>query len=433
MKILLVGEAAREHIIAACLARDSEVYAIMRKPNPGIAKIAKKFWVCNNLDPVEVEKTLQSAGVRFDLGFASPDAVLAAGISDVLARHGIPTASPTRAAARIEWDKGFMRSLLQKHAVAGAVRHRLVRSESEAFDAMHEFGPVALKPLGLTGGKGVRVSGDHFVAIEDGMAYVRELLAKDGVALVEEKLDGEEFSLQAFSDGTRIAVMPPVQDHKRALDADKGPNTGGMGSYSSGALLPFMSQSDLGQATAILQQTIDALRAGGTPFQGVLYGQFMAVREGVRVIEFNARFGDPEAMNVLSLLETPLSSVFQSIAKGKLCPVSFRSDCTVVKYLVPEGYPDKPASDTSIEVNESALERSGVRAYYAAVHWKGDQIRTTSSRAVGIVGIAPTLTAAEAKAEAGCQLVKGSLRHRQDIGSAGLVQKRIGHMQQIRG
>jgi phosphoribosylamine--glycine ligase len=358
---------------------------------------------------------------------------LAAGISDLLERSGMEVASPSKAAARIEWDKSFMRSLMERHKIKGAPGNALARNTDEARKLIRGFGQVAIKPLGLTGGKGVKVSGDHFTKEAEGLAYAESLIKKDGLALIEEKLVGEEFTLQAFSDGTRICAMPPVQDHKRAFEGDTGPNTGGMGSYSAGRSLPFLEDSDLEEATGILQGVINALKKEGAPFRGILYGQFMASAEGPKVIEFNARFGDPEAMNVLCLLESPLADTFLSIAQGRLGRASFSDDCTVVKYLVPEGYPDNPRKDAEVRIDESRLEKSGASAYYASVYEKDGKIYTSGSRSFGILGRARSIDGAQRIAEEGCKAASGPLWHRRDIGTDKLIREKVSRMRALRG
>jgi phosphoribosylamine---glycine ligase len=431
MKVLLVGNGAREHIIAEKLAARAELYAVMSKLNPAIARLCRESWICDIENAAAVAAAIKGRG--FDLGFASPDATLAAGVSDVMEKAGMKVASPSKAASRIEWDKSFMRSLLSKHRIKGQPRHEVVKAESDALRVIRDYGMVAVKPLGLTGGKGVRVSGDHFTKIEDKVAYAKSLILKDGSVLIEEKLVGEEFTLQAFCDGSAIAAMPPVQDHKRAFEQDIGPNTGGMGSYSSGTLLPFMEARDLQEGKEILQGVVRALKAEGTPFRGVLYGQFMATADGLKVIEFNARFGDPEAMNVLALLDGALPDVFLSMAEGKLRAPRFSNDCTVVKYLVPQGYPDKPLKDAEISVDAGAAKSIGASVYYASVYEKEGKIYTSSSRAIGVLGRAKSLEGAEAIAEKACSCVKGPVWHRSDIGTAALVGKRIAHMRSLRG
>jgi phosphoribosylamine--glycine ligase len=430
VRVLLIGGGAREHVIAERLAEDAELYAIMSKKNPAIASLAKKFWICDIHNPDEVIRCV--ANEEIDIAFASPDAVLAAGVSDALEQRGMLVASPTKAAARIEWDKGFARQLMAENKIPGLVNYSIVDNESDAARVIKDFGEVAIKPLGLTGGKGVKVSGDHFYDNDEALAYVKEVLAKDKSVLIEEKVEGEEFTLQVFSDGTRIAPMPPVQDHKRAFVGDTGKNTGGMGSYSTGDLLPFLTDKDIEEAKKILAHVVHTMKKIGTPFKGVLYGQFMATADCVKLIEYNARFGDPEAINVLSLFEGSLTNCFLSIAEGQLDPPQFKSKCTVVKYLVPNGYPDNPIPDAPVTIDEGMLEQSNAKLYYASVYEKEGRIYTTSSRSFAILGVAERLEDAERIAELGCRCVSGPVWHRPDIGTQQLVRKRIEHMQKIR-
>ncbi len=430
MKVLLVGNGAREHIIAEKLAQDAELYSIMSKKNPAIAQLSKEYWLCDIENAGQVSKVI--AGKEFDLAFASPDATLAAGVSDVFKSNNISVASPLKAAARIEWDKSFMRTLLAKHGVRGSPGYSVAVDAAEVSRAVKEYREVAIKPLGLTGGKGVRVSGDHLKTEDEAIDYALSLLKKDDSVLIEEKMTGEEFTLQAFSDGTHISTMPPVQDHKRAFVNDEGANTGGMGSYSTGSHLPFITDADIEAAKKIMTNTVHALKKDGTPFVGVLYGQFMATATGVKVVEYNARFGDPEAVNVLSLLEDSLTDTLLSMADGQLNPPKFSNDCTVVKYMVPEGYPDNPLKDSEVSLDSSGIEAIGAKAYYASVYESNGKIFTTGSRAFAILGRGKRLEDAERMAEQGCKFVRGKVWHRSDIGTKALVQRRVDHMRNIR-
>lgn len=431
MKVLLVGNGAREHAIAEQIAKSAELYAIMSKKNPGIAKLAQKYYITDITNPEAVGLWAINQGI--DIAFASPDAVLAAGVSDALEKANIPIASPIKAAARIEWDKSYARNIMKKYNVAGLPLFEIINNEKEARKFIKDLNnQIVIKPIGLTGGKGVKVSGDHFVDQSSAIACIKELLKKDKSVLLEEKIEGEEFSLQLFSDGNRISLMPPVQDHKRAYESDKGPNTGGMGSYTTGKLLPFMCQSDLEQGRNISQTIVNVLRKEDVQFKGILYTQLMCTKKGVMLIEFNARFGDPEAINVLALLRTQFVDILQSIADENLKSVTFAEKCSVVKYIVPTGYPEKPIADSELDVDEKKIWNIGAKYYYASVYEKDKRIYTTNSRAVAVLGMDNTLEDAEEKTENATRAVYGSLWHRRDIGTYSLVQKRLEHMRKLR-
>lgn len=430
MKVLLVGSGAREHIIAEQLSRSAELYSIMPKKHPGIASLSEEFLIHDPTDAPVVGQWAKSKGI--DVAFVSPDGLLAQGVTDTFADLGIPCASPPKKAARIEWDKGYARSLMRTKEIPGCPALKIASTMDEAKQAISEIGSVAVKPIGLTGGKGVKIAGEHLKSEKEVLEYCSELIKKDGSVLIEEKLDGEEFTLQAFCDGTALALMPPVQDHKRAFENDDGPNTGGMGSYSTGKLLPFLEQKDLDAAKQIMEKTIAEMKNEGNLFVGVLYGQFMLTKKGVKVIEFNARFGDPEAMNVLSLLKTQLSEVFLSMAEGKLIPVSFSNNCTVVKYLVPEGYPTEGKRDQPISIDKESLWNTGVKLYFGSVYEKDGMIYTTTSRTAALAAQAEKLEDAEKAAEDATKAITGPLWHRKDIGTKGLITRRMEHVRRLK-
>ena len=430
MKVLIVGNGAREHVVAEAVAKDAELYAVMSNKNPAIARLAKKHWVCDIENAEEVRKTI--AGENFDIGFSSPDATLAAGVSDVLQELGMAVASPTKKASRIEWDKSYARNLMKEKDIPGLPEFKVVSSEREAKSVIDEIGEVVVKPIGLTGGKGVKIMGEH-LNTETANEYAARLMEKDGSVLLEERLNGEEFTLQAFCDGEHIVFMPPVQDHKRAFTDDKGPNTGGMGSYSTGENLPFLEKSDLEKAEEIMRKTMDAMGKEGNPYKGILYGQFMATKKDVKVIEFNARFGDPEAMNVVPLVKGSFTEILRSMAEGNLGKIEFSNESTVVKYLVPEGYPTDSKKDAEVSVNGGELGEISVKVYYASVYEKDGKIYTTGSRTFGILGMAENVEEAERKSEEGCRSASGPVWYRKDIGTRHLIEKRIMHMRELRG
>ena len=440
-RVLLIGNGGREHAIARAVKRSnglSELYAFMAAKNPGIAKLCREFSIGNTNDAAAVAKFALSK--KIDLAVVGPEAPLEAGVVDELLKHGVRCASPTKSAARMETDKGFARELLRKYNVKGSPDFGVFMDFKEAWSFIDSLGkPVVVKPAGLTGGKGVRIVGEQLRDSNDAKEYAKEILA-EGVGgirkvVVEEKLEGEEFSLQAFVDGMRVIGTPMVQDHKRAFANDEGPNTGGMGSYSdAGYILPSLREEDYDEGISIMKTSVEAYRKEtGEDYKGFLYGGFIVTADGVKLLEFNARLGDPEAMNTLSVIKSDFLNILERVVDGNLKDASFYRKATVCKYLVPEGYPTSPKKNEPVEVDEKAIESSGAVLYYASVNQKDGRIYTGSSRTAGLVGIAESIEKAERIAESAIGFVKGKLSYRKDIGTRGLIQKRVDHMKKLRG
>lgn len=433
MKVLIVGSGGRENAIVDALARSAyrpKIYAALGNLNPGIRRKAADHLLTRETDVPAIVRYARDTDV--DFAVVGPEAPLAAGLVDALHDAGIPAASPFRDAARLEFDKGWTRAFMARNGVKGVPRFQVFDNYGDACRYLGEFPDSVIKPAGLTGGKGVKVMGEHLMTQGEGRAYIEEVLKKDGV-VIEDRLRGEEVTIQAFVDGSHVKPMPTVQDHKRAFDGDVGPNTGGMGSYTDrSGLLPFMLQEDYDEGVAIMQATVEALKKdAGIAYKGTLYGQFMITGDGMKVIEYNARFGDPEAMNVLTLLKTDLVDICQAMIDGSLdgMDIEFEQSATVCKYVVPPGYPDAPRKDSPLEI----AEKPEYRVYYASVNERGGKVYTTSSRSLAIVGVADTIAAAEALAEMGLSNVKGEFHCRHDIGKEALIIKRIEHMDAIRG
>lgn len=429
MKVLVVGGGGREHAIACALSRSEEVVllSVMPKHNPGIASLSSDVLIEKETNIPAVVDFAVSRGA--DYAVIGPEAPLEAGIVDRLEKRGIPCIGPILKAAMLETDKAFCRAMMHRHGIAGCPHYRTFYHADDAIRFIRNYdGDLAIKPIGLTGGKGVRIMGEHLDR-EGAVAYVRSL---EGRVVLEERLIGEEFTLQAFVDGKHIVPMPLVQDHKRAFEGDLGPNTGGMGAYSMpDHSLPFVTDSDRTQAFGIMKEVVKVMGESGTPYRGVLYGQFMNTARGPMVIEFNARFGDPEAMNVLSLLESDLSSIITRMISGSLSEkdVKFARKATVCKYIVPEGYPDAPRTGEPVVLGDNTPD---TLLYYANVEEREGTLYTQSSRTLAFVGIGDTLDAAEHSAESAARSVKGRVRYRRDIGTAALLQKRISHMKELR-
>jgi phosphoribosylamine--glycine ligase len=440
MKVLAIGGGAREHAIVAALARSgADVYACLKNSNPGIAKLSKQRLLVDEHDVQKVVEFGRSVGA--DLAIVGPEGPLEAGLGDGLRKAGIPTASPSQAAARIETSKSYMRERLRKFRVKGAIKFAIVDTVNELEEALGDLGnEVVVKPTGLTGGKGVKVFGEHMMTREDIITYGKEVLSKriGGSAriVLEEKLVGEEFTVQAFCDGRNVVPMPAVQDHKRAYEGDKGPNTGGMGSYSQrDGILPFLKKGEYDSAVKIMGSVVSALRKDGSEYRGTMYGQFMLTKDGPKVIEFNARFGDPEAMNVLSLLDSDFVRICQGMADGSVSRrmVKFKPKSSVCKYVVPEGYGTKSLSGEEIRVDEKAIAMTGSLLYYANVNEKDGKVFTTTSRSVGVVGIADEIADAEHMAEDALKHITGRIHVRHDIAKKEMLDAKVRRMAQIRG
>ena len=425
--VLLVGGGGREHAIARSLA-DSEasLYACAGNRNPGIARLADGFETLEETNPTAVRSYAEE--VDATLAVVGPEAPLEAGVADALDDAGVYAFGPQQDEARIETDKAFQRRFMRQHDIPGCPDFETFDDREAACEYIDSFdGGLVVKPAGLTGGKGVRVVGDQ-VTEKEAKEYIRES-DYDRIVL-EERLIGEEFTVQAFVANGQLRVTPAVQDHKRAYEGDEGPNTGGMGSYSDAALeLPFMSEKEYMDAVDVLRETVNALDG----YKGVLYGQFMLTTEGVNVVEFNARFGDPEAMNTLPVMGTDLLDVLVAAREGESLPkLRFSREATVCKYAVPDGYPTNPAGGTRIDIDEESA--GDALLYYASVEERGDGVYTTTSRSFAVVGVAESITTAEETAEEAIAAAGGSgLRVRHDIGKPELVQQRIDHMAELRG
>lgn len=255
-----------------------------------------------------------------------------------------------------------MRKLFEDYDIEGSLVYKVFDNYDDVSAFLDDFDrDVVVKPVGLTGGKGVKIVGDHLKDNQEAKEYSKEVIdnAMGGFTqvIIEERLIGEEFTIQAFCDGTHLAPMPAAQDHPHAFEGDVGAITGGMGSYSDkGGLLPFLSQDDYDEAVKIMEATLKAIAKEAEPYKGILYGQFMLTADGPKLIEYNARFGDPEAMNVLPLLKTPLADVCQAIVDGNLDKVEFNDKASVCKYIVPDGYPETSHAGETIEVDEKLLK-----------------------------------------------------------------------------
>ncbi|WP_329156812.1 phosphoribosylamine--glycine ligase [Streptomyces anulatus] len=409
MKVLVIGGGAREHALCRSLSLDPDVTALYCAPgNAGIAEVAE-------LHPVDALDGDAVARLATELGaglvVVGPEAPLVAGVADAVRAAGIPCFGPSGEAAQLEGSKAFAKDVMADAGVPTA-RSYVCTTPEEIDEALDAFGaPYVVKDDGLAAGKGV-------VVTEDLAAARAHALSCDRV-VIEEFLDGPEVSLFAITDGTTVLPLQPAQDFKRALDGDEGPNTGGMGAYSP---LPWADPKLVDEVLrTVLQPTVDELRRRGTPFSGLLYAGLAITSRGVRVIEFNARFGDPETQVVLARLKTPLAGVLLASANGTLDalpPLNWRDDAAVTVVIASHNYPDTPRTGDPIEGLADVAAQDGPDAYvlHAGTRAEGGAVLSAGGRVLSVTATGKDLTAARERAYAALGRIRldGS-QHRTDI------------------
>ncbi|PKV86884.1 phosphoribosylamine--glycine ligase [Streptomyces sp. TLI_146] len=409
MKVLVIGGGAREHALCRSLSLDPDVTALHCAPgNAGIAEVAELHPV-DQLDGEAVARL--ATGLAADLVVVGPEAPLVAGVADAVRAAGIPCFGPSGEAARLEGSKAFAKDVMAAANVPTA-RSYVCTTPAEIDEALDAFGaPYVVKDDGLAAGKGV-------VVTEDVEAARAHALACDRV-VIEEFLDGPEVSLFAITDGVTVLPLQPAQDFKRALDGDEGPNTGGMGAYSP---LPWADPKLVDEVMAsVLQPTVDELRRRGTPFSGLLYAGLAITSRGVRVIEFNARFGDPETQVVLARLKTPLAGVLLHSANGTLDvqpPLAWRDDAAVTVVVASHNYPGTPRTGDPIEGLDEVAALDAPHAYvlHAGTRQDGGAVVSAGGRVLSVTATGADLAQARERAYAAVGRIRldGS-QHRTDI------------------
>ena len=448
MKVLLVSNSARGHAIAEALKRspkNPEIIAVCTGKDPGMAKLAAEV---HQADLAGLYKIVEiGRNAKVDFAIVAPDDPIGAGLSDRLEGSGIPTVAPKRNLARIESSKSYARELMKKYGINAGPAFRVfsftsisekrkLEIEIHKYIEEHLHGHYVVKYDALKGGKGVKVSGEHLTTIDVGAKYAMECIEQCGVVVIEEKLMGVEFSLMSFVQGDQTVDMPAVQDHKRAFKDDSGPNTGGMGTYSdSNHGLPFIMPEDLKTASECNKKVAEALKKEENEiYKGILYGGFMATADGVKIIEYNARFGDPEALNVLPILESDFTEICLAILEGRLTAdmVKFANKATVCKYITPKSYPEgKKEKGQKVYLPEKYPEN--VRIYFGDITMdENGNTLLGGSRSIGVVGIGDTIEEAEQAAQSVCEQINGPVRFRADIGTMESIQKRVDLMNKLR-
>ncbi|GGT54410.1 phosphoribosylamine--glycine ligase [Streptomyces purpureus] len=409
MKVLVIGGGAREHALCRSLSLDPDVTALHCAPgNAGIAEVAELHPV-DALDGGAVARL--ATELQADLVVVGPEAPLVAGVADAVRAAGIPCFGPSREAAQLEGSKAFAKDVMAAANVPTA-RAYVCTTPAEIDEALDAFGaPYVVKDDGLAAGKGVVVTDDLDVAREHALAC--------GRVVIEEFLDGPEVSLFAITDGSTVLPLTPAQDFKRALDGDEGPNTGGMGAYSP---LPWADPKLVDEVMAtVLQPTVDELRRRGTPFSGLLYAGLAITNRGVRVIEFNARFGDPETQVVLARLKTPLASVLLHAANGTLDnepPLNWRDEAAVTVVVASHNYPGTPRTGDPIEGLDEVAAEDAPHAYvlHAGTKKDGDAVVSAGGRVLSVTATGEDLAQARERAYTAVSRIRldGS-QHRTDI------------------
>ena len=419
MKVLVIGSGAREHAIAYTLLKGASVEEVTVAPgNPGME--------LDGIRTLSLNPSNQAALIDFvrnndyDWVFVGPEVPLIEGIVDALAAAGLNAFGPSKAAAQMEGSKDFAKRLMERHNIPTAA-YRTFDDLRSATDYVNEHGaPIVVKADGLAAGKGVTVAMDVETALDAlNDIFVDHRFGSAGARVViEDYLEGQEFSLMSFVNGTEFWTMPISQDHKRAYDNDEGPNTGGMGAYSPE---PQIGQDVVDEALeTIVKPTVEAMASEGTPFVGILYAGLIATADGPKVIEYNCRFGDPETQAVLPLLKSDLLTVMQATTNGTLADVSveFSTDSACCVVLASEGYPQKYESGFPITMSEEAA----AHCYVAGAKKDSDTLLTAGGRVLGVTAVAPTLRAAVEDAYHLAEGVDFANKYcRGDIGSAALA------------
>jgi len=422
--ILVIGQGAREHAITHTLLQDPKVEVVCAPGNPGVSKIAR----VDAVDIADVASVVALAKKhKPDLVVIGPEAPLVAGVADELRNAGFVVFGPSKAAAALEGSKAFAKEIMQAAGVPTA-DSKYCQTAPEARAALELFGaPYVVKDDGLAAGKGVVVTDDFDTAVAHAMACID---SRDGGAVViEEFLDGPEVSLFGVSDGTTIVPLTPAQDFKRVGNNDAGPNTGGMGAYSP---LPWAPKNFVTDVTKnVLQPMITEMNRRGTPFIGLLFAGLAVTSRGVRVIEFNARFGDPETQVVLARLNSSLSELLMAAASGKLSSLAeldWKPESAVTVVMAAKGYPDSPVSGAAISGMEQAQDQ-GSLVYHAGTKInEAGELLVNGGRVLSVTALGSDLAVARMQAYAGVERIRfDGEHHRSDIAlKAALGEIRLG-------
>ena len=427
-KCLLLGNGGREAVLAEYISKGYELYTVCPYENPSIIDCVKKSngkYIVDNPFNKEVVRNFIKEN-EIDTCVISSDNLLKDGLIDVARELGLKTFGPTSKGAKIEWSKTYALDIVEKLAPEMIIKNYSITDANElkAIIDKYEDDSFVVKPEGLTGGKGVKVGGIHFKGKKEGYEYAKSCLEASGNVIVQDKVEGREFTVMALTDGENIVVTPITFDYPYRFDEDKGPGTGGMGCLSfENGLLPFLDQKDVDECAELIKNILKYVNKDSMEFNGVIYGGFFKTKNGIKFIEFNARFGDPEALNILNSLETPftevMGNVFNKTLNADNC--KFKKNYTFTVYVVTKEYAVENRKEPLVfTLNRENIEEQGVKVYFA--NTKNVEEKTYSSvsnsRLFGLTAEGNTLEEAKQKVYNSMQgNLDVKLDYRKDIGN----------------
>lgn len=386
-KCLLLGNGGREAVLAEYISKGYSLYSVLPYENPSIVESVEnsggKYIVGSPFDKELVKKFIQEE--QIEICVISSDNLLQEGLIDLAKELGLKVFGPTSKGSKIEWSKTYALDVVSKLAPEVIIKNYNVETIEDLKKVINTYPDenFVIKPEGLTGGKGVKVGGIHFISKEEGYEYAKSCLEDSGKVIVQDKVEGSEFTVMCLTDGKNVVPMPITFDYPYRYEEDKGPGTGGMGcmSYPNG-LLPFLTKEDVDKCADLMKKTIAYLNKEEKEFTGVLYGGFFKTKEGIKFIEFNARFGDPEAINVLNALETPFTEVLENIINGTLSPdnCKFTTNYTFTVYIVSKDYAVRSNKEATVfKLNTKAIKEQNLKIYFANAKKIGQDTYTSVS------------------------------------------------------
>lgn len=427
-KCLLLGNGGREAVLAEYISKGYELYTVCPYENPSIIGYVKKSngkYIVDDPFNKDVVRNFIKEN-KIDTCVVSSDNLLQDGLIDLAKELGLKTFGPTSKGSKIEWSKTYGLEIVEKFAPEMIIKNYNITDINELKSIIETYkdDSFVVKPEGLTGGKGVKVGGIHFKGKEEGYEYAKSCLEESGNVIIQDKIEGREFTVMALTDGDNIVVTPTTFDYPYRFDEDKGPGTGGMGCLSfENGMLPFLEKSDINQCAKLIKDALRYINRDSIEFNGVIYGGFFKTKKGIKFIEFNARFGDPEALNVLNSLETPFTKVMENIFNRKLNEdnCKFKKEYIFTVYVVTKEYAVEARKEPLIfTLNKENIENQGVKIYFANTkNIEGNTYSSISnSRLFGLTTSGKTLEEAKNKVY---NSMKGNLDsqldYRKDIGN----------------